>query len=337
MTRHDTEAAGPPRQTSRVEHRIGADGQLRVRLGRGQVALRGVDGETVTVVDLDGKEGLAARQGPGWLEVRAADKGSATWGTSWGDLIAASFELRPGRWRHSANIEIEVPRRAQVDVEVSSADVRAEGLVGSQRYRTVSGEVQVSAAGEGPIDAGSVSGDLSIAGLARLTIKATSVSGQVGISAPELASIEIQTTSGDARLDGRLLPGGHRISSVSGDAIVVTDGGLTAEARTISGDIATDLPHRREGGRGSGRVVIGDGAARLTFKSMSGDLAVMAPAERRAEPLPAPVAGEPGAAAPEPAGPDPRLTILHALERGEIDVDEAGRRLAGLDRGEGRP
>ena len=33
-------------------------------------------------------------------------------------------------------------------------------------------------------------------------------------------------------------------------------------------------------------------------------------------------------------GPDPRLAILQALERGDIDVDEAGRRLAAL---EGQP
>ena len=343
-----SDAGTQPEQASRIERRIGQADEVRIRVGRGQVSLRGVDGDTVTAVDLDGQGGVRVRQGPGWLEIRAADKGPAEragadkgasdWGSSWGDLLAASLDLRSGRSRHTANIEVQLPRGAQVDVEATSADIRSDGLAGTQRYKTVSGDVQVVGAHGGPISSSSVSGDISIAGVARLAIRATTVSGQVDLSAPELEAIEIQTTSGDTRLSGRLRPGEHRISSVSGDAIVVTDGGLAAQARTISGDVATDLPHRREGGRGSGRVVIGDGAARLSFKSMSGDLAVMAPARPSGGSAATPATPATPAQTPtSAAGPDPRLAVLQALERGEIDVDEAGRRLADIDSARTQP
>ena len=71
-------------------------------------------------------------------------------------------------------------------------------------------------------------------------------------------------------------------------------------------------------------MIVGDGAASVTFNSMSGDLAVTRskqagappPAEAKATSTPAPIV----------AGGD-RLAVLGALERGEIDVDEAMRRL----------
>ncbi|MGZ6313906.1 MAG: DUF4097 family beta strand repeat-containing protein, partial [Candidatus Limnocylindrales bacterium] len=171
---------------------------------------------------------------------------------------------------------------------------------------------------------------------------------------PAVRELEIHTMSGDVRVEAPLLAGTHRVETVSGDAVLVGVDGLTVEASTISGDLATDLPHRISGGPGRRTMVVGDGAAKLAVRSMSGDLDLVhgqpqgglpglpaAPRLPVAPPAPPPP-GRPGRAAPPtPAPPsaaavaDPReggrLRILLELERGEIDVDEAGRRLAKLE------
>jgi hypothetical protein len=57
---------------------------------------------------------------------------------------------------------------------------------------------------------------------------------------------------------------------------------------------------------------------------MSGDVNIRHPRRISARP-----AATPPAAEPTPAEQESQLAVLRALERGEIDVDEATRRLAG--------
>jgi hypothetical protein len=90
----------------------------------------------------------------------------------------------------------------------------------------------------------------------------------------------------------------------------------------MSTDIHSALPHRLEGRADRRRLVLGDGAASVAFNSMSGDLAVT---RSRQRPGPAETSVAP---APRTAtDTEERGVILGALERGEIDVDEAMRRL----------
>ncbi len=82
--------------------------------------------------------------------------------------------------------------------------------------------------------------------------------------------------------------------------------------------------------------MIGDGGPDLLFSSMSGDIQVRTP--HRGAPMaptpptpPTPPMPVTPPTPPIPASLDPQqqLDVLRALERGEIDVDEATRRLAG--------
>jgi hypothetical protein len=70
---------------------------------------------------------------------------------------------------------------------------------------------------------------------------------------------------------------------------------------------------------------VGDGAAAVAFSSMSGDLAVTRSRQQPAATEPAATA--PATSRPATPAPDDRNEILRALERGDIDVDEAMRRL----------
>lgn len=118
---------------------------------------------------------------------------------------------------------------------------------------------------------------------------------------PRYATVVLEARSGDVEAVGLL--GDQRYRTASGDVAL----------RTVSG----------------------------RFQSMSGDLQVVRPVlvESPTPPLPlsAPAAGigheAPVSAAIVAAYDEARLRILRSLERGEIDVAEAGRRLETLDAG----
>lgn len=116
------------------------------------------------------------------------------------------------------------------------------------------------------------------------------------------------------RIDGR---GEFRIETVSGDLVVGLVGSAVFEIHGISTDVRSELDHRLEGQVDRRRLIIGNGGPRVAFNSMSGDVRVRRP--RRITPT------------ERTATPDraTELEILRALERGEISVDEATRRLAG--------
>jgi hypothetical protein len=186
----------------------------------------------------------------------------------------------------------------------------------------------------------------------------------VRVEGGSIGTTRVNTTSGDIHLDSPLTGRtGNAIETLSGDVSVVARGGMRVEARTVSGDISSDLPNRTEGRMGRRTLIIGDGSVELSFRSVSGDLRIhdgsrptipavpassSAPAAKLppTPPLP-PLPGTPDhepalSRAGEPGGPaasgepidDERMAVLRALERGEIDVATAMDRLATLDPGD---
>jgi hypothetical protein len=130
--------------------------------------------------------------------------------------------------------------------------------------------------------------------------------------------------SGDIQLEAELdADGDFRAETVSGDLSVGLVGSATFEIHGLSTDVSSDLDHRLEGQIDRRRLIIGNGIPRLVYNSMSGDVRIRHP--RRIAPR---VAAAPPAE-PSPAQQEAQLEVLRALERGEIDVDEATRRLAG--------
>ncbi len=188
---------------------------------------------------------------------------------------------------------------------------------GEQRYRTVSGDLQLTDIG-GSVRLDAVSGDVKLRTDAPVAVQAQSVSGDVSITARILRALRATTVSGDVEVEGELDgAASFRVETVSGDLVVGLVGSATFEVHGISTDVHSELDHRLEGQVDRRRLIIGSGGPRVAFNSMSGDVNVrrprrIAPVERTPEPEPA-----------------TELEILRALERGEISVDEATRRLAG--------
>ena len=327
-------------RTQEIEHEIGPTGRFSLRVTASDVELRHAPGGTARVrIEFDlraATDGEAdeifervryrVNAGSGVLEVAEPKQ------TDMG--LSAIVRLLGGDGGHAgARVVAELPPRATVNFNGVSAELIATGLTGPQEYRTVSGDMVLSdAAGEVRIH--SVSGDVSLRGVGPATLHANLVSGDIAAYAPSFGRTRVVTVSGDIELEGELADGGeHRMETVSGDLSLGAVAGMTLEVRGLSTDVDISLPHRSEGSRDRRRYVIGHGGPLVAFSSMSGDVSV-GPARRFESRLSAPRPSAPPAPPPPPRPPSAvgegeQLEILRALEAGDIDVDEATRRLAG--------
>jgi hypothetical protein len=329
-------------RTQTISHPVGERGRVGIKVTSGDVQINAVAGGEAVIratyeiraaseADADRiyeEIRLRVRQSRGELLVEEPDSA-----TSLGQVISRLFT---SSGHADLTIEADLPAGVTLSMSGVSAEVRASGLRGEQKYATVSGDLSLSEAG-GTLRINTVSGDADIRAGEPLGVEAEAVSGDLSISAPLLDDLRATTVSGDVELEGELAArGGFSIETVSGDLSVGLLGSATFEIRGLSTDVRSDLDHRIEGSADRRRLIIGSGGPALTFRSMSGDVAVRRPRRARplGEPLPplAPLPPVPPLPV-EPTGPAPaadaQLEILRALERGEIDVDEATRRLAG--------
>jgi hypothetical protein len=311
-----------------MEQKIGPRGRFVLKFASGDVAIKGIEGDTARVRSLD--DLFTIETGDDHLELRQAEK----------------FGLGIFGRGQSAELDVEVPHGATVSVETASADIVARDLSGAKRFRTASGEVSLNRLA-GAIDVETVSGEIELDGQAPVDLAAKTVSGDVEIRVPSLRKLDLGTTSGDVRVDAELTgQGPFAIRTISGDAIVVGRSGFRVEAESVTGDLSSDLAGKRESMPGRKILTIGRPGPTLAFRSVSGDFHVSQPRDA------APMAQEGATMTPDqtiPAPPEPpapmappapsgsadndaaRLDILRALERGDISVAEATERLGRLD------
>src|SRR3954468_19868242 len=170
---------------SALEHVIGPEGVLSIRLGSGEVRLRAVDGAAVRVRDRrdhDIAGMFHIEQSEGSLSL------SVDHGRAW-------FSTR----HHTPELDVDVPRRAAGVVESASGDISGDGLEGDQQYRTASGNLTMrGCAGRLVVDA--VSGDIDVVAVADIDLSARTVSGDFEIRAGNLRKLGASTTSGDLKI-----------------------------------------------------------------------------------------------------------------------------------------
>ena len=272
-----------------VTQRIGAAGRLQIKVTDADVRIRPADGDEVR---------LNATFEIGAGSDEEADR----------VLEAAKLAVSSG----GSYLDVRSNEEGDLGATIGQWITGEPGGLGSAIRHWVTGRprVELSLEVEAPrgceLRLEAVSGDLVVEGMA----------GEQRYS----------TVSGDLEIEGEpAADGEHRIESVSGDLLFGLVGNATFDVRGIATDIHADMPHRVEGRMDRRRVVIGNGGPTVIFSSMSGDIAVRHP-RRAAE-------RQPKAASIEAAGETPAnnasLEVLRALERGEIDVEEASRRLAG--------
>jgi hypothetical protein len=299
-----------------LEHEIGEGGLFAIRLHSSDVRLRGVDGPFVRVRASSGTlEGsMRVDRGPDSLSMRA-ERGLSVGIGSFGIGIGI------GVGRRTPDLEVDVPRRATVVLETASGDVTVDGLSGAQRYSTASGGIVLRDVG-GSLSLQAISGKVDLVAAQDCAVAARTVSGDLSVRGDPIGSLQVSSTSGDVRLQGRLAgPGPFDIETVSGDAIIAPTGGLRVVVKSVTGDVRSEVSTATAGGAGARVLVFAEGGPTLTIRSMSGDVRLVAAGDLSVPRQSEPPATEDGA----------RLDILAALERGDIDVAEASRRLDALD------
>ncbi len=149
--------------------------------------------------------------------------------------------LPRGSHDSDAILEIQVPKMSSVEVGAVSADVTTRGVLGTQRLKTVSGEISADIAGDDS-EVRSVSGDLTVRGSGKpINLRASSVSGGLDLT-NAAGTLDVVTVSGDARVsmsDAKDV----RARTTSGDlevhARLTLDGRVDAEG--VSGDLSLQL------------------------------------------------------------------------------------------------
>lgn len=203
-----------------------------------------------------------------------------------------------------AIIEVQVPHNSTVEVSAVSANVTTRGVLGTQRLKTVSGEITADVAGveseRSIVELRSVSGDITARGDGKpLNLRASSVSGSLDLTrlAGKLELVTVsgdsrvhmdntrelraRTTSGDMQLRAGLLRDGRvEAEGVSGDITLrlSAEGGFSTDIETFSGDIEGCLASRGvermskygPGSRLNLRTV--EAGARVRAKTLSGDI-----------------------------------------------------------------
>ncbi|MGZ6265334.1 MAG: hypothetical protein ACXWN4_00315 [Candidatus Limnocylindrales bacterium] len=346
---------GTLERTETLAHRLGTNGRISIKTIGGLLRVRGIDGEEARMTiayRIRATDHAAAERaletgrilvdrGPGSLEVETPER-----------RLSSGLAWLFGGARVSADIAIDVPWGTQVRLETMSGSIEAISLIGDQKYRTVAGDIRLWGLG-GLVEAGTISGSISLDSGGDLRLRCNTISGGIRARANCFHGMILSSTSGSIAVVGALDPAGdHRAESISGTVSLTPLTGVTAELRTVSGSITSEIEHRVEGGRGFWRSIVGDGSSAFRVNSTSGGLKLLA---ARPEDRPAAAPGPSATAAASsatgtPAGreeaesseswdPDEtadanggpaqeeELAVLQALERGDIGVDEAAERL----------
>ena len=199
-----------------------------------------------------------------------------------------------------AVIDVHVPKNSTVEVSAVSADVTSRGVLGTQRLKSVSGEVVADVEGDNS-EVRSVSGDMTVRGGGKpQSLRISSVSGNIDASniagkldlvtvsgdaraqMGDATEIRGRTTSGDLEVRAKLVRDGRvDVEGVSGDMTlrIAAASGLALEIESFSGDIVGCLAKNveRVNKYGPGTRLnhkMGDGGARVRAKTLSGDVDV---------------------------------------------------------------
>lgn len=235
-----------------------------------------------------------------------------------------------------------------VRISTGSGDIKAHDLQGDVQIRSGSGSISL----EGGMGAFTLQGASGSVRLRRLTgtLDCMGASGSVRAVACTFSRAHVRTASGGIRLASSLDPAGdYRFETASGHVELQVPEGTRATVTytTMSGGISSDLPHERDRSKRSGTLRVNGGGASVTMRSASGGLAVRtatdalpvtAPAPTTDAPVTAPAPSLPAPESPPESPPEEEpsetLRILHAVERGELDIDTAMARLAALEEAE---
>jgi hypothetical protein len=349
---------------SEIRHKIGATGQLTINNVSGSVELRAADTDeaVVNVRSEHGRAGwlpLTVRQSDGVLAIDVEKRNPmGMFGSLFGANDGLDFEVTVPRAARvtvntvSADIRSSLLSGEQTYKTVSG-DVNIDPVGGRIHVTTVSGDIEARASQPAELSVNSTSGDAHVQGAVLNQFDARTVSGDIdieaGLAAGPLHTVE--TVSGDLSIES---PTGVTVEVKSSmdfrhggsRGYVSGDGAAKVRFRTLSGDChlagARDMhSDEDEGDDRHGRHRRLDRHERSLERRIERQVQRMTrgigpdfdfpplPPTPGRQPMPPMPPAPPMAPASRGSSYQPvdQLEILRALERGEIDVDEATRRL----------
>jgi DUF4097 and DUF4098 domain-containing protein YvlB len=345
-----------------IEHRIGDRGIVTVRLADWDAEIRGIDGDTARIWNANGgslPQELQVERTAEGISIRQYDKGLTIVLGRHSRDVRLAIEVPK-----SAAVSIQTASgdaqasglRGPLSARTASGDLMLVDVSGEVHAETVSGDVAIRLDGPTGLAVKTVSGDAIVEGSRVDRFAYTSTSGDLRLTSElGVGPHTIATTSGDAIVTTR---NGIRVSAqtVAGDlssdlphtseghpgrrSLIVGEGTTVVQFRSVSGDL------RVVGPNGDNRIhamptppappeppvppfVAGSAAAKLEAELAATNAEIEA-ANADIEAANAEIDAESGETVADP-GEDARLEILRALERGEIDIDEATKRLGDLD------
>ena len=298
---------------------VGADPNLEISNGAGAIHVRGEDTSTIQVQVV--KRGSEEEIANTLLEF--SQNGKQVVVAARGQSMTCSVEF-----------DVTVPLGCAVQANSTSGEIRIVGIRQGVRANNASGEIVVEDI-EGGCTVDSASGSVRIRGLGgALTLR--TASGDVEVLDSRLPGFDLNGASGSFVIETPLVASGTyaaRTASGSLTLRVPPETGASVILRTMSGGIHSDLPAEvaSEGfGRWRGRI--NGGGALVEMYSASGDLNV----ERgRSAVVSGTVRTSDTSSSPGPHGAEEPMTsdttaVLKALERGDLTLDDAMRRLNDL-------
>ena len=220
----------------------------------------------------------------------------------------------------------------RLTLQTASGDTAIEGINGSLTLRSASGDAQVMDAELHGLNVNTASGDISVEGrlVGSESCRVHTVSGdvQLGLAAPLPSEIGFKSVSGGAFVPAPFEHTGRKTWHVNGGS------GAKLAVKTVSGDLHV----RADDGERSEAESAGPAASAPEPPAPTGPPAAPNPPTPPEAPTAAAIPlGAPAANGTHPATDEPmmaddasekeRLDLLQALERGEIDVEDAMRRL----------
>lgn len=194
------------------------------------------------------------------------------------------------------NLEIRVPRGANLWVKSATATVTIEGVTGQVEASTVTGAISVRGS-PSVLVAESMEGDLDIAAPARITrlktaggaitvrdaaneITATSVSGVIRLlNARDVSSGRLESVSGSVLFNGAVAPGGSldlQTHDAPIEILLPPRQNALVEVSAYGGKTINRIPGLT-GAPGKGKAVqyrLGNGRARVVARSLKGDVSL---------------------------------------------------------------
>jgi hypothetical protein len=274
-----------------LRHAATPDARVSVSNVKGQVTITAWDRNEVQVTGSlgEGAAPLAIEGDNSDLQIEVKPRGK--------DAAGGWFDWHGDNAMGSTVLDVHVPRRSTLDVEVVSAPLAIDGLDGgkiavnsvSGRVRiqartpelsveSVSGTVQQSGHAE-RADLQTVSGDILAPALGA-QVELQTVSGRIQASGGPWHKLNLSTVSGDVQIHGPVADGGDiEIDSMSGDVQLALPSKLSAAIRasSFSGDLRSDFGQVSEHDHGPGSELdteVGGARGRIHVETFSGDVRI---------------------------------------------------------------